>query len=218
METQVWTKTEEKFANLLTLRGHEVHELRVSGNVLTMKRNLKGVQEALDAGRPPAEAGAKVVETLDARTIAKAELSPGNAALTLHGPGEKPTKVYFSPGDKTADAILGAILARSGQTFHETQEEVGVVEALAVPGTVGVLGGLFCFFLYDAATKLAAGEELVARGRKKGLQTMINDIAGLVGPSGALAIAGAFLLLIGLWGFRQLTKRPMRTVLKPAVA
>lgn len=218
METLVWTKTEEKFANLLTLRGSEVHQLRVTGNMLTLKRNLGKVQEALAAGRPPAESGAKVVGTLDARSIVKAELSPGNGALTLYGPGEKPSKVKFAPTDNSADQILDAILARSGQSFQPTQEEIGVVEALLAPGIIGAIGGLFCFALYDSARKLAAGEEVEISGRRRGMQRILVSIAEMVGPTVALGIGVAFLLLIAFWAFRQITKRPMRTVLKPATA
>lgn len=218
METQVWTKAEEKFANLLTLRGHEVHQLRVTGNMLTLKRNLAKVQEALAAGRPPAEAGAKVVGTLDARSIAKAEVSPGNGSLKLYGPGEKPTTVKFSPADNSADQILGTILAQSGQTFQPTQEEIGVVEALLAPGIFGLIGGLLCMGLYDSARKLAAGEEVEVKGRRQGLKQLLVNVSEMVGPNGALAIGIAFLLLIAFWAFRQVTKRPMRTVLRPATA
>jgi hypothetical protein len=35
MEPQVWSKAEEKFAHVLTLREHEVHLLKMTGNLPT---------------------------------------------------------------------------------------------------------------------------------------------------------------------------------------
>jgi hypothetical protein len=85
MEPQTWSNAEEKFAYVLTLRENEIHLLKVTVNVLTLKRNLKGVIEALEQGKTPADAGAKSCETLDARTIRIAEVSPGNGKFATAG-------------------------------------------------------------------------------------------------------------------------------------
>src|SRR6476620_6150301 len=108
MESQIWSKTEEKWATILLLRGHEVQRLKVSGMSLTLKRKVQGVLEALRQGQDPSDAGAKVAETLDARTIGKAEVSPGNGSLTLHGGGDSPKTLSFSTADSNADEILRA--------------------------------------------------------------------------------------------------------------
>jgi hypothetical protein len=55
MESQIWLKSEEKWAYILMLRGHEVHRLKVTGNVLTLKRNVKAVLDALEQGTAPSE-------------------------------------------------------------------------------------------------------------------------------------------------------------------
>ena len=109
---QIWSKVQDKFAQILVLRGQEVHLLKVTGISLTLKRKVQGVLEALQQGQSPADAGAKPVETLDARAIRKAEVSPGNGSLTLHGEGDKPRKLTFSTADSDADGILQAILAQ----------------------------------------------------------------------------------------------------------
>src|SRR4051794_35992859 len=111
MDTQIWSKIDDKWATILMLRGHEVHQLSVNGFALTLKKKVKGIIEALEQGQTPQEAGVKSVETLDVRTIGKAEVSPGNDSLTLRGEGEGGKKMSFSSAGKDADQILAAILA-----------------------------------------------------------------------------------------------------------
>ena len=62
--------------------------LKITGISLTLKRKVQGVLDALRDGKEPSDVGAKSLETLDARAISKAEVSPGNGSLTLHGSGE----------------------------------------------------------------------------------------------------------------------------------
>ncbi len=60
MESQIWSKAEEKWAYILVLRGQDVHVLKVTGNLLTLKRNLKGVLRRPHAearGQEPASVG-----------------------------------------------------------------------------------------------------------------------------------------------------------------
>jgi hypothetical protein len=219
MDSQIWSNASEKFAYVLTLRGHEVHLLKVTGNVLTLKRNLKGVLEALGQGQPPAEAGAKSFETLDARTIRKAEVSPGNTSLTLHGGEDGSKKLTYATGGNDAGAILQAILAESGQSFQPTQEEIGVVEALVPPAIVGALGGLFWMGTYQAAGKLAAGEEVEVHGfRRRGLQRILITVAELLGTGGTIAVGVLLLVLVVGWAARRIIHRPERTVWLPAKA
>src|SRR3954447_14018189 len=101
MESQIWLKSQEKMTTILVLRGHEVHRLKVTG--LMLKRKVQGVLEALQQGRAPADAGATAVETLDARAITKAEVSPGNGSLTLHGEGSR--TLTFSTADSKAHEV-----------------------------------------------------------------------------------------------------------------
>ncbi|HEX8202902.1 MAG TPA: hypothetical protein VF590_20670, partial [Isosphaeraceae bacterium] len=111
---QIWSRVQEKFASILVLRGPEVHLLKVTGLSLTLKSKVQRVLEALQQGQNPVDAGAKPVETLDARGISKAEVSPGNGSLTLYGEGDTPRKLTFATADSKADEILQAILAQSG--------------------------------------------------------------------------------------------------------
>src|SRR4051794_40047814 len=112
MALQIWSKAEEKFGHILVLHGTEVHLLKVTGMALTFKRKFQGVLDALQQGQVPAEAGGKLVGTLDARSIGKAEVSPSNGSLTLHVEGEGAPKLRFPTGNRDADAILGTILER----------------------------------------------------------------------------------------------------------
>lgn len=219
MESQIWTKAEEKWAHILVMRGYEIHCLKVTGNMLTLKRNLKGVLEALEQGRAPSDAGAKSVEALDARTIAKAEVSPGNGSLTLHGEGDSPKKLTFGTSDGNADAILRAILAQSGRSFLPTQEEIGIVEALIPPAIIGVLGGLFWAGVYQAAGRMANGEAVeVTRVRRRGLQRVLIWVAEMLGTGGTVAIGVVLLVLILAWAARRVIRRPERTVWLPEIA
>jgi len=215
MESQIWSKSESKWAYILMLRDHEVHRLKVTGNMLTLGRNLKRVLEALQQGTAPVEAGAKSVETLDARSIAKAEISPENTSLTLHGGDGGSTKIAYTTGENDAGAILETILAKSDRPFRPTQEEIGVVEAVVPPAIVGVIGGLLWAVVYDSATKLAAGQSVEAHGRRAGMQRMMIWAAELLGVNGTLAVGAGLLALMLGWSVMRVVKRPERTVWLP---
>src|SRR5690349_1830334 len=93
---QIWVNPSEKWAYILMLRGHEVHQFKVTGSMLTLKRNLKTVLEELEQGAAPSDVKAKSVGVLDARTLAKAEVSPGGGSLTLKGEGENTKEMTYS--------------------------------------------------------------------------------------------------------------------------
>jgi hypothetical protein len=216
MESQIWSKAEEKWAYILVLRGQDVHVLKVTGNLLTLKRNLKGVLEGLTAGQEPASVGAKSVETLDARTISKAEVSPGNNSLTLHGGPEGSKKLAYSTGDANAGEILQAILAQSGRTFQQSQEEIGIVEALLPPAIVGGIGGFLWAGVYQSAGQIAAGEEVEVKGfRRRGLKRILIWAAEMLGTGGTVAVGAVLLALILGWAAMRIIKRPERTVWLP---
>lgn len=218
METQIWSKAEQKWAYILILRGREVHCLKVTGNMLTLKRNLKSTLEALEEGRPLAEAGGKVVASLDVQRISKAEVSPENSSLTLYGDGDSPAKLNYSTGDGDADKILAAVIERSGRTFATNQEDIGAVEAVLPLAIFGGIGGLFWMGVYQSAGQLAAGEQVEARGRRKGMQQILIWIAELLGVHGAIAIGVVGLTLIIGWAVSRIVKRPQRTVWPPESA
>jgi len=215
MEPLIWSKSEEKWAYILMLRGHEVHRLKVTGNMLTLKRNLKAVLEALEQGQAPADAGAKSVQTLDARTIVKAEVTPENTSLTLHGGEDGSTELTYSTGDGNADAILRSILAKTDRAFQSTQEAFTVFEALVSPAILGVFAGLFWGLIYQAAGQLATGEKLEAHGRRAGMQRMLFWAAELLGTNGTIGFGVALLVLFLGWIARRIVKRPERTVWLP---
>jgi hypothetical protein len=215
MESRIWSKSESKWAYILMLRDHEVHRLKVTGSMVTLNRNVRRVLESLEQGRAPSEAGAKSVETLDARTIAKAEVSPENSSLTLHGGDGGSTKLAYTTGDGDAASILQTILAKTDRTFRPTQEEIGVVEALVPPAVVGLIGGLLWGVVYDSAAKLAAGQTVEAHGRRAGMQRMLIGAAELLGVGGALAVGAGLLALVLGWAAMRVVKRPERTVWVP---
>ncbi len=216
MESQIWSKSEEKWAYILVLKAQEVYLLKVTGNVLTLKRNVARVLEALEQGQAPASVGANSVDTLDARTISKAEVSPGNSSLTLHGGADGSKKLAYTTGDSNAGEILQTILEQSGRTFEQSQEEIGVIEALLPPAILGGLGGLFWAGVYQSAGKLAAGEEVEVQGiRRRGLQRILIWVAELLGPTGTVAVGVVLLVLVGGWAAMRVIKRPERTVWLP---
>lgn len=219
METQIWSKAEEKWAYILVLRGNEVHHLKVTGSMVTLKRNLKGVLEALEQGKEPSDAGAKWVETLDARTISKAEVSPENNSLTIKGEGDKAKELSYTTGDSNADEILRAILAQSGRTFQPAQEEIDAIEAVLPPIFVGAVGGLLWGLVYHSAGKLATGEDVEVEGvRRRGLQRMLITVAEILGTNGTIAVGVVLLLLVVGWAAKRLIHRPKRTVWLPETA
>ena len=213
---QIWMKKEEKWAYILVLRGHEVSRLKVAGSVMNLKGRIKAVLEALEEGKAPAEAGAKSVESLDARTISKAQVDPGNGSLTLYGEGEKPAELAYSSGEKDAGEILQAILAQSGKTFEPKQEEIGVVEAVLPPVFVGGIGGLLWWAIYDSAVRIAAGEVVEAGHKRRGVQKLMISVAGMLGPNGTIAAGALLLALVLAWLAMRVVKRPERTVWLPA--
>lgn len=214
---QIWMKKEEKWAYILVLRGHEVSRLKVTGSAFTLKGRIKAVMEALEQGTAPAEAGAKSVESLDARTIAKAQVDPDNGSLTLYGEGEKPAELAYSSGEKDAGEILQAILAQSGKTFEPAQEEIGVVEAVLPPVILGGIGAALWFAVYSSANE-PAGKEIEVHGRRQGMKRMLIMIGQTLGPNGAIAVGAVLAALILGWMAMRIVKRPERTVWRPAAA
>lgn len=216
MESQIWSKVDDKFAYILVLRGPEVTRLKITG--LMLKRKVQGILEALQQGQAPSAVGASKIETFDARTLGKAEVSPGNGSLTLHGTGEGAPSLKFTTADNNADQILQAVLAQSGRGFTPQQEEVGVVEAVLPPVFLGGIGGLFWMGLYDSATKMAAGQAVEVKGRRRGLQQMLISLAEMLGTTGTIAVGVLLLLLVVGWAAKRIIHRPERTVWLPEPA
>jgi len=215
---QIWSKVSDKFAYILVLRGQDVSLLKVTGMSMMLKGKVRKVLEALEQGQSPEEAGGKLVESLNARTISKAEISPGNGSLTLHGEGDRPKKLSFSTEGSTADEVLRTILEQSGRDFQPAQEEIGVVEALIPPAIIGVLGGLFWAGINQSANTLAAGQVVEIKGRRQGMQQMLVWVAELLGTNGTLALGVLLLVLIVGWAIARIARRPERTVWQPSTA
>lgn len=212
---QIWSKVSDKFAYILLLRDQEVQLFKVSGMSLTLKGKVRKVLDALEQGGDPGQAGGKVVETLDAKSIRKAEVSPGNDSLKLYGEGEKPRTLSFSTDGSRADEVLQIILAQSGRTFHTAQEEIGLIEALAPPAIIGVICGLLWAGLNQSANQLAAGGEVEIRGTRRGLKQLMVRLAEMLGTSGTMALGVVLLLLVLGWAAARVFKRPQRTVWRP---
>ncbi len=216
MESEIWVKSEEKRTFILVLRDRKVHHMKITG--LMLKRKSQNVLEALQQGQEPSAAGANSVTTLDVESIRKAEVSPSNGSLTLHGEGEgkgsKPLK--FSTSDSNADKILQAILAQTDRPFQPRQEEIGALEALAPPALFGAVGGMLCWASYMTARDLAAGHEAEVKGiRRRGMQRMLIGISEMLGTSGTIVVGLILLALILGWAAHRIIRRPERTVWLP---
>jgi hypothetical protein len=216
MNTQIWVKSQEKWAYILTLKDWDVSVLKITGNAFTLRGKVKSAVEALEQGKSPAEVGASSVQTLDARKIGRAVLGEGNTSLTLKGEGDNATELSFSPAEPNAGEIWKAVLERTGRKFHETTEEIGVVEAVLPPGFIGLFGGLLWFVVYSAASDIASGKEVeVKGGGRRGLQRLAITVAEMLGPNGVLVVGVLLLVLIVGWVAMRIIKRPTRTVWVP---
>ena len=215
MDTQIWSRTEEKWAFFLVLRGQDVFKIKITGNLLTIKKNIQKAHEALQAGEDPAVVGGKSTERLDVTKLVRAEVSPDKGRLTLNSGGEPATKLIYTTGDSNADVILQAILERAGQAFEPKQEEVGVVEAVLPPAILGAIAGALWFAIHDSAQKIAAGEVVLAKGRRQGLQKLLIMVSDTLGPTGTMALGIGLLVLILGWATMRIVKRPERTVWLP---
>jgi hypothetical protein len=227
MEPLIWSKAEGRRASILMLQGSQVHRLEVDG--LRLGRTVRGVLEAMRQGQMPSKAGAGPVATLDARTIERAEVSPGNGRLTLRTGGRRPTTLSYSTDDDKADEVLRAILERSGRTFRPVLEPISRFEAVFAALIFGAFGGLFLTSVFDAATELAMDNDVEVEGfRRHGLKWMLipiadnfginGAVADLIGLSAAIAAAAPLLALILWWASTQFVRRPERTVWLPAQA
>lgn len=214
LETRTWVCPGDKRTIILALRGESVHRLLVRAMMLRKKTNE--VVEALEAGADPETLGAKQVETLDARSIVKAEVAPGNGVLTVHGGPDGSQKLSFTVAGNDADVVLAEILGRSGKTFETATEEVGVGEAVLPPIIVGLFGGILWAIVFGMANQLASGKEVEIKGRRRGIQQMALWVAELLGYNGTLAVGLALGLLIVGWLASRIVKRPVRTVWKVA--
>jgi hypothetical protein len=213
---QVWTRSSEKFAHILVLNDHVLQKLKVTGNVLTLKRNLQQVLDALEQGQAPAEAGGTLVDTIDVRTVTRAEVSEANESLTLRGGEDNSDTLEFTTADDNADEVLRAILAQSGRTFQQTNEDISIVEALIPPAVLGAISGLFWAGVYQAANTLAAGERLkVRRIDRKGFQRVLVLVAERLGTNGTLVVGVILLVLFVGWAGMRIINRPQRTAWLP---
>ncbi|MCW5558829.1 MAG: hypothetical protein KIT22_13495 [Verrucomicrobiae bacterium] len=197
---------------MLMLRNHEVTSLKVIGNLSPFEEQVQETLRGLEEGRLVTEVGAEVVAALDVRTIRKAHVDRGNKWLTLYG-GEDGTKsLSFWTEGSNAEEILQTILSLSGKSFSQSREDVGVIEALAGPASIGMLAGLGWFALYYSAASIEAGEQVKFRGRTK---AFFSQLGYLLGTSGVIVVGVVLLALVLVWGFRVIRKRPQRTVWVP---
>ena len=213
MEAKIWTNPQEKFVDIMVLRGEFVHTIRVTG--LMLKRKAQGILEQLQQGADPTQAGGKP-RSMPVGAIVKAEVSPSKGSLKLHG--QDGATLKFNTPNSDADGILTAILERGGRTFSPSQEAIGVVEAALPPAILGLIGGLFWMGLYDTVKKHAVGQEVEVSGRRQGMQKLMIWGADLLGYNGVVAIGAVLGALLLGWLVTRLVKRPLRTVWLPVTA
>jgi hypothetical protein len=77
------------------------------------------------------------------------------------------------------------------------------------------VGGLFWAGLYQAANKLAAGEAVEVRGRRRGIQRLLIMLAENLGTGGTIAVGVMLLALVLGWAAARIVRRPRRTVWLP---
>jgi hypothetical protein len=220
MEAQLWVKLqdEERWADILVLRGQEVYRLTVIADIKGLRHKLAPALEALQSGQDPQSLKADRVKSLNAQTITKADVSPDNEKLTLYYGENGSKKLIHSTGDNNAGAILQEILAQSGKTFQPVEVEIGASEALAGPVVVGVMAMAVVALIYANAGRMAAGQEVEVEGRNRiaGFLRSLKWMAQLLGPIGTIAVGAVVLILIVAWAVRSVTHRPKRTVWLPA--
>lgn len=219
MAPQIWVKSEEKWAYILVLRDYEVSCVQITGGVLTLEVKVQEALEAVEQGVPTSELMAKSVESLDIRTITKGEVTEGNSELTLYGGQDGATTLVYVAAYDNADEILQTILARSGRTFQQTEEEIDAVEAVIPPAVLGLIGGGLWALLYSAARTVAAGEHAKVQGlRRQAFQRMLIGAAEIMGTGGTKIVGIVLAVLVVAWAISRLVYRPVRTVWLPTPA
>ena len=111
MDSRIWSSGGNDFADILLLRGQDIHFLKVTPFSTMPKRPVKEVLDALSAGKTPEEAGAEVIGTLNTRKIAKAEVSPENHQVKLTGEGDGAEALIYYSANRDTGAIVRTILA-----------------------------------------------------------------------------------------------------------
>lgn len=217
METQLWAaKMGEKWADFLVMRGTEITELRVSGSKIFLKKKVTKFLEAIAAGQAPDDAGAKVVNRIDARQIRQVELGPGNDTIKFFPEDPAGKNLKFLPDKIKADQLWEAIRPATGKDFEPAQVEIGAVEAVLPSTLLAVVVGVFWGVTYHTAGEIASGKAVEATGRRRGTQQLLIWVAETLGTTGLVAAGVLLLLLIGGNAIRRLKFRPVKTVWLPA--
>jgi hypothetical protein len=213
MSIQVWANLSENQGEILVLLEKDVYQLRLARSAFSFEHKFHQLIEALEQGKPPHDAGATSVTSLELSKIAKAVIAPGNTVMTLRGENGAP-KMTYATGEKIADQIFQAILDRSGRAFESKQEKLGVGEALILPAIWGVLVAILWVGLYGIATDLVEGKKIQASGRQW-IKDVLVWVANALGTSGAHAVGVVLLLPVLFWAGKRIMQRPQRTVWLP---
>lgn len=207
---QLWSKVEEKRGIVLALRGDEVYRLEVTGGKVRV--DVPRILEVLQQGLEPGTVGANSVQSLRLASIGEVRTSPDHDSVELRSGGQDGTTLKFSTSGKNATEIAQTILARTGRSFREEQQDITVVEALLPPLIIGVIIGVLWALLYGTAGQVAAGEKIEVHGRRAGLKRLFVMVAELLGVNGTLLLGGVLLAWILGWATMRVVRPPQRTI------
>jgi hypothetical protein len=210
MDLQVWSKAEEKRGVVLALRGDEVHRIEVTGN--KARQEVPRIIGGLQQGQEPAILGANSVQTLKLASIGQTRVSPDQDEVEFRVEGENGSTLTFSTSDNKAGEIARTVLARTGRSFREEQQDIAAFEAVLPPLILGVILGVVWALLYGTAGQLESGEEVQVHGRRAFYKQLFAWVAGMLGVNGTLILGAVLLIWILGWATRRVIRRPQRTV------
>jgi hypothetical protein len=210
MDLKLWSKVEEKRGIVLALRGDEVHRLEVTGS--KARADVLRILDVLQQGQEPGGVGANSVQSLKLASIGEVRTSPDHDHVELRSENERGTTLKFPTDGKNATEIAQTIVARTGRSFREEQQDITAVEAVVPPLIIGLIVGVLWALLYGTAGQVAAGEQIEVHGRRAGLKKLFVMVAEMLGMNGTLVLGGVLLAWILGWGTMRLVRRPQRTI------
>jgi hypothetical protein len=208
---KTWSSVSENAGTILGINAEGVFILTVKA---ATKGEIEPIEQRIGAGADPNSVGASRAVIIPFAKLRRIQLGEGRRMLEFFYPHETdgsreskakfPTKVRFRERREIAEQIASA----TGRPVTESSVNASLLRVLYGPALFAALTAGFTWMIYGMAADLEAGEEVVARGRRKGIQQLFIWLAGLLGTKVTLVIGCVFIALwVGL-AILLIVKRP----------
>jgi hypothetical protein len=208
---KTWSSVSENAGTILGINAESVFVLTVKA---ATKGEIEPIEKRIGAGADPNAVGASRAVIIPFAKLRRIQLGEGRRMLEFFYPHETdgsreskakfPTKVRFRERREIAEQIASA----TGRPVTESSVNASLLRVLYGPALFAALTAGFTWMIYGMAADLEAGKEVVARGRRKGIQQLFIWLAGLLGTKVTLAIGVVFIALwVGL-AILLIVKRP----------